>query len=281
MIVVRDVWKAYDGRDVLRGVSLEVPAGACVAVIGPNGAGKSTLLRVLSGVDEPDRGSVWVAGRPVCAYRRRELARLMAVLPQETAAPFPFTVRELVAMGRHPYLRPLRGETAYDRAVVARVLDELKLRHLADVPVDRLSGGQRQRVALARVMAQEPRVLLLDEPTTHLDLAHQVHLLDRVRRWQRQDGLTVVMVLHDLNLAALYADEVVLLVEGRVVARGRPEEVLAEPTLADVYGMRPLVVRHPECGAPQVLVRPAQEEEAEEEAGSRWRGKAFVGAARG
>lgn len=281
MIVVRDVWKAYDGRDVLRGVSLEVPAGSCVAVIGPNGAGKSTLLRVLSGVDEPDRGSVWVDGRPVRAYRRRELARLMAVLPQETAAPFPFTVRELVAMGRHPYLRPLRGETAHDRAVVARVLDELKLRHLADVPVDRLSGGQRQRVALARVMAQEPRVLLLDEPTTHLDIAHQVHLLDRVRRWQRQDGLTVVMVLHDLNLAALYADEVVLLVEGRVVARGRPEEVLAEPTLAAVYGMRPLVVRHPECGAPQVLVRPAQEAEAEEEAGGRWRGKASVGAARG
>lgn len=258
MVEVREVWKAFGPRAVLRGISFTAEAGGAVGLIGPNGAGKTTLLRLIAGVERPDRGVVRVEGRPVGAFRRRELARRLAVLSQEAFTPFPFSVYDTVMMGRHPYLRPLRGITPRDREIVERVLAEVGLAEVASERVDRLSGGQRQLVALARTMAQEPRVLLLDEPTTFLDLGHQVRVLDLVRRWQRERGLAVVMVLHDLNLAALYCDRLVLIHEGRVAASGRAAEVLTPEVLESVYGTRPVLVPHPVRGVPQLFVQPDQ-----------------------
>ncbi|MBX6395481.1 MAG: ABC transporter ATP-binding protein [Alicyclobacillaceae bacterium] len=249
------VWKWYGNRVVLREVSFGVRPGTTLGVIGPNGAGKSTLLRLLAGIERPDRGRVLLDGRPVDSFRRRDVARRVAVLSQEPHVPFSFSVYDTVMMGRHPHLRPLRGETARDRAVVERILEEMGLADIASRPVNDLSGGQRQLIALARTMAQEPEVLLLDEPTTFLDLGNQVKILDLVRRWQRTRRLTVVMVLHDLNLAALYADRVMLLHHARPKFLGTPAEVLTEENIEAVYGIRPVLIRHPETGVPQMMVR--------------------------
>ncbi|MDI3258004.1 MAG: ABC transporter ATP-binding protein [Kyrpidia sp.] len=254
-VEVDGIWKSYGERQVLQNVSFSVSPGMVMGVIGPNGSGKSTLVRLLSGVDRPDRGTVLLDGLPVNAYPRRVLARRMAVLPQTPLVPFAFSVYDTVMMGRHPHLKPLRGETARDRRVVERILAETGLTELAGMRVDRLSGGQRQLVALAMVLTQEPDVLVLDEPTTFLDLGHQARMLDFLRR-QRVRPLAVVMVLHDLNLAALYADRILLLNRGRVEALGSAADVLTEDHIDAVYGVRPLVVRHPDTGVPQILLQP-------------------------
>ncbi|MEV0379614.1 ABC transporter ATP-binding protein [Nonomuraea sp. NPDC050643] len=214
-------------RDVLDGVDLEVRRGEWLAIIGPNGAGKSTLLKAVMGL-VAHRGEVSLDSRPAGALKPRARARLVAYAPQAPALPPDMSVFDYALLGRTPYIPYLGRESGHDRAVTESVLERLDLTALATRPVGELSGGERQRVVLARALAQEAPVLLLDEPTTALDLGHQQQVLELVDRLRRADGLTVVTTLHDLTVAGLYADALLLLAEGRVAAAGTPAQVLTE-----------------------------------------------------
>jgi iron complex transport system ATP-binding protein len=246
---------AYGPRAVLSEVSLVVAPGELVGVIGPNGGGKTTLVRLLSGVLAPRSGSVHLRGTVLTAWRRRELARRVAVVPQDPTLEFPFTALEVVLMGRAPHLPALGFPRAHDLAVARAAMDRLDVAGLEDRPLERLSGGERQRVLLARALAQEPEVLLLDEPTTHLDLRHQAGIYDVVAELRRTRGVAVVSVLHDLNLAALYCDRLVLLAGGRVVCEGPPVEVLTPAVLGAAYATDVYVGTNALTGGPIVLPR--------------------------
>jgi iron complex transport system ATP-binding protein len=224
-------------REVLRDVTLDLRAGELVALLGPNGSGKTTLLRLLTGQLEPDAGSVAFDGRPLGAWRRDALARRVAVLPQQLDLPAGFRVAELVEMGRAPHARSLFGSTAEDERAVRQALVDADAMELADRHADELSGGERQRVLVAMALAQEPELLLLDEPTLHLDLAHQVALLRTIRRLRGQRALAVLAVLHDINLAAAFAPRVVVLAEGGVAADGPADEVLSPALVERVFGV--------------------------------------------
>lgn len=254
MLQIESLTVGYGGAPVLKGLDLAVGRGELLVVVGPNGSGKSTLVRTLTRALTPTVGRILLGGRDLWRMRPRDVARQLAVVAQETAVGFEFTVEEVVALGRTPHLRPLRGETPRDRAAVAEAMRLTGTAPLAGRLITALSGGERQRVMVARALAQEPRLLVLDEPTAHLDIAHQVEVLDLVRRLNRTQGLTVLVILHDLNLAALYADRVVMLKEGRCWADGPPGDVLTEANILAVYGSRVKVVRHPTTGAPQVML---------------------------
>jgi iron complex transport system ATP-binding protein len=225
-------------REVLRSVDLTLARGDLVALVGTNGSGKTTLLRLLTGVLKPDAGGVRFDGRPLSDWRRLDVARRVAVLPQQLDLPVGFRVAELVEMGRAPHARRLFASTEADARAVATALADAGALDLADRLAEELSGGERQRLLVAMALAQEPDLLLLDEPTLHLDLAHQVALLAAIRRLRDQRGLTVLAVLHDLNLAAAFAPRVAVLDEGRVVADGSPEEVLSTDLVRRVFGVR-------------------------------------------
>ena len=228
----------YPKEPVLDAVDLQLEAGGFLGLIGPNGSGKSTLLRVLGGVLKPWSGRVCIDGRDLSELSRRELARTVAVVPQQTLISFSFTVSEVVAMGRHPHLPRIGGPGERDRRAVEEALERTGTRELAGRSILELSGGERQRVVIARALAQKPRLLLLDEPTNHLDINHQVEVLDLLYDLNRTDRLALICVTHDLNVASGYADQVVLLAPGgRVCAAGPPAEVLTSERIAQVYGV--------------------------------------------
>ncbi len=226
---------AYGAHPALRDVSLEVPRGAMLALAGPNGSGKSTLLSLLSGVRRPGRGRVEAAGRDLVCWDRRALARVVAVVPQDTTVVFPYTVAEMVLMGRAPHRGPLGLEGAHDRAVAERAMARTGVLELASRPVTELAGGERQRVIVARALAQEPAILLLDEPTTHLDLRHAMQILELVAELNRCEGVTVVAVLHDLTSAAAYFRQIAFLRAGEIVAAGPSRTVITEATIRAVF----------------------------------------------
>lgn len=254
---VEDLRVRYGARTVVDGVDLRVDGGELVAVCGPNGAGKSTLLRCVAGVLRPQAGSVRLDGRDVFALPVRERARLVGYLPQEPSTPEGLRCAEVVLLGRYASRSGwAAGWTARDHEAALEALRATGTEHLADRPLQQTSGGERQRVLLARVLAQGARVLALDEPTSHLDLGHQVQVLGLLRRLAGE-GYTVLAATHDLNLAALFFHRLVLLDRGRVLADGRPEEVLRAGVVRSAYGPAATVWQHPETGAPVVLPRPA------------------------
>ncbi len=225
MIKVHDVWFSYEEASVFEGLSIEIEKGEFLGVVGPNGSGKSTLLKLVSGSLKPQRGSVLLEGHEVSFLSRKEVAQRIAVVPQEYHLEFDFTVEEVVEMGR--YVRGGKGE---------HILEELNLMPLARRSFLTLSGGEKQRVVLAQALAQEPSILLLDEPASHLDISYQLELFDLLSRLNR-DGLTLICVLHDLNLALSYCKRLILLSEGSIFAAGRAEEVLTPENLGHVYGV--------------------------------------------
>jgi iron complex transport system ATP-binding protein len=240
----RGIPLGYGDRVVVRDLDLDVPDGVVTAVIGPNGCGKSTLLRALGRLLRPRAGEVLLDGRRIDRMQTREVARGLGMLPQSPVAPEGVTVADLVARGRHPHQAWFRQWSRDDEAVVARAMEETGVLELADRPLSALSGGQRQRAWIAMALAQGTDLLLLDEPTTHLDLAHAVEVLDLVDRLQAR-GRTVVMVLHDLTLATRYAGHLVAMRDGAVVASGPPREVVTPELLERVFGLRAVVLPDP------------------------------------
>ncbi|HET6689802.1 MAG TPA: ABC transporter ATP-binding protein, partial [Miltoncostaeaceae bacterium] len=252
-LAARALRLAYDGAPVVHDLDLVVPDGAITAIVGANACGKSTLLRGLARIMRPRGGAVTLDGRDIHRLPTREVARTVGLLPQSPTAPDGIRVADLVARGRHPHQGALRRPSPADDDVVAAALAATGTTALADRPVDALSGGQRQRVWIAMALAQDPDVLLLDEPTSFLDVAHQVDVLDLLAELNRGRGTTVVMVLHDLNLAARYSDHMVAMAAGRIVTRGAPADVVTPQTIRDAFGLEARVVADPVCGTPMMV----------------------------
>ncbi|WP_420024368.1 ABC transporter ATP-binding protein (plasmid) [Cereibacter azotoformans] len=252
-LVARGIQAGYGERPVLRGLDLTVPPGRITAIVGANACGKSTLLRTMSRLLAPAAGQVLLDGKSVHRIPPRELARKMGLLPQAPLAPDGITVLDLVSRGRHPHQGMLSRWSAGDDEAVAAALEATGTADLAERAVDELSGGQRQRVWIAVALAQQTGLLLLDEPTTFLDIAHQIDVLDLLTDLNRAQGTTIVMVLHDLNLAARYADLLVALAGGQVHAAGPPDEVLTEAMVAAVFGLSCRTMADPITGRPMML----------------------------
>lgn len=243
----------YGDRAVIEGLDLTLAAGRVTVIVGANACGKSTLLRSMSRLLVPRAGRVVLDGREVHRTPAKELARTLGLLPQSPVTPEGITVLDLVGRGRHPHQRAFARWTAKDDAAVAAALEATHTTDLVDRSVDELSGGQRQRVWIAMALAQQTDLLLLDEPTTFLDISHQIEVLDLLTDLNRTRGTTIVMVLHDLNLAARYADRLIALASGRLHAAGTTEEVMTEDTVRTVYGMESRVIEDPVSGRPLVL----------------------------
>ena len=246
---------AYGDREVVHDLDLSIPSGQITAIVGANGCGKSTVLRALARLLKPRSGAVLLDGEEIHHLPSREVARRLGLLPQSPTAPEGIAVADLIGRGRHPHQRFLARWTAADYAAVADALDATGIADLADRAVDELSGGQRQRVWIAMALAQQTDILLLDEPTTFLDVTHQIEVLDLLTDLNRSRGTTIAMVLHDLNLAARYADRLVAVREGGIHAFGRPDDVITAEVVGEVFGLDCQVIIDPVSGAPLVLPR--------------------------
>ncbi|WP_280502750.1 ABC transporter ATP-binding protein [Nocardia farcinica] len=243
----------YGGRIIVDGLNLDIEPGVVTTVIGPNGCGKSTLLRSLGRLLRPSAGRVVLDGKAISGMKTKDVARIVGMLPQTPVAPEGLTVADLVARGRHPHQSWLRQWSADDESEVMAALAQTGIVELADRPLDELSGGQRQRAWISMALAQGTDILLLDEPTTYLDLAHSLEVLDLVDRLHSELGRTVVMVLHDLNLAIRYSDRLVVMRDGRIVAAGAPGEIIDAALLEEVFGLSATVLEDPVSGRPMIV----------------------------
>ncbi|WP_330451509.1 MULTISPECIES: ABC transporter ATP-binding protein [unclassified Streptomyces] len=251
-LAARGITVGYGGRNVIEKLDVEIPSGVVTTIIGPNGCGKSTLLRTLTRLLKPAGGAVVLDGEDIARLRTRDVAKKLGLLPQSPVAPEGLTVSDLVARGRHPHQSWLRQWSSDDADVVRRALAMTGVADLADRPVDSLSGGQRQRVWISMTLAQGTDLLLLDEPTTYLDLAHAIDVLDLVDDLH-ESGCTVVMVLHDLNLATRYSDNLVVMREGAILAQGHPRDVITAELLDEAFGLRAKVIEDPVGDRPLIV----------------------------
>lgn len=249
---------AYDERLISKDLSVQIPDGRITVIVGANACGKSTLLRGLARLLKPRAGAVLLDGHDIHRLPTKQVATRLGILPQQPIAPEGITVSDLVARGRNPYQRFFRQWSDADEDAVDRALHATRTADLADRSVDELSGGQRQRVWIALALAQDTPVMLLDEPTTFLDLAHQVEVLDLLAELNECDGRTIVLVLHDLNLACRYADHLIAMKDGRIVAEGTPDTVITGEVVADVFGLHARIVPDPVTGTPLVIPVPAR-----------------------
>lgn len=252
---------SYDrSAPVLRELSFQVSQGEFLSLVGPNGSGKTTLLRLLDRIYVPSQGQVTLFGKPMESYTRSALAQRIAFVPQDSGSAFPFTVSEVVLMGRSPHMGGRLFESGHDRDVARRAMAMADIEHLADKPLGSLSGGERQRAFIARALAQEAQIILLDEPNVHLDIAHQVDMFSLMRELNTASGVTVVSVSHDLNLAAAYSDRIGVLHHGTLETIGTPVEVLTEAMIDRVFRTRVRVDVHPAGKYPRITLMPAGEE---------------------
>jgi iron complex transport system ATP-binding protein len=249
----RGITVGYGGEPVVHDLTVEIPDGQVTTIVGPNGCGKSTLLRTLARLLPPSSGQVVLDGAPITSMGTRDIATRLSLLPQSPIAPEGLLVRDLVGRGRHPHQRWFAQWSRQDEEVVEAALAMTDTSDLRDRPLDQLSGGQRQRAWIAMTLAQDTDLMLLDEPTTYLDLAHQVEVLELVCRLNRERARTVAMVLHDLNLAARYSDLVVVMHEGRIVTQGSPADVFTAELLRDVFSLEAEILADPRTGLPIVI----------------------------
>ncbi|MDM7853133.1 ABC transporter ATP-binding protein [Pseudochrobactrum kiredjianiae] len=247
-----DVTLRYDERTISQGLTIAIPDASFTVIVGPNACGKSTLLRALSRLLKPAKGQVILDGQSIATLPPRETARRLGLLPQSSVAPDGITVADLVARGRYPHQSFLRQWSADDEQAVMQAMEATQISALANRQVSELSGGQRQRVWIALVLAQETPILLLDEPTTFLDIAHQIELLDLLADLNRQ-GRTIVAVLHDLNHACRYASHMIAMRDGAVAAEGRPEEIVSEQLIDTVFGLKSMIIADPVSGTPLIV----------------------------
>lgn len=251
LIAVSDVTVQLGDTTALASIDTTVQSGTFLGLVGPNGAGKSTLLRTITGMITPDTGTVEIAGEGITDFSSRERSRTIAVVPQETSVAFDFAVKDVISMGRTPYVGRFGGSAPADTAAVNRAMERTAVAQFADRPISEISGGERQRVLLARAIAQDTPILLLDEPTASLDINHQIRTLDLVAELVAE-GKTVVAAIHDLNLAARYCDELLLLDAGHAVARGTPESVLTAETVEQTFAIQSVVETNPTTGTRHV-----------------------------
>lgn len=257
MLKIKELTGGYGDKNIVENVSFEVPKGSLLGILGPNGSGKSTMLKLVSGVLPAKSGHVEIAGQAIGSFGAKELAKKMAVLPQLHAHAFAHTVRETVSLGRYPHQSCwFSSWSDKDEAAVVEALDLMAIRHYENTPIDQLSGGEQQRVFVAQALAQNAQVLLLDEPTNHLDINHQRELLDTIKKQAIEKELTVVSIFHDINLASMYCDQLLLLDKGRVVRIGEPHEVVRESDIETVYHARVSNHPHPELPKPQITLLP-------------------------
>jgi len=248
---------SYSNGAVLRDVNLCVQKGEMVGLIGPNGAGKTTLIRLISGILVAKQGQVQIDGLDTRSMKRSTIARGVAVVPQLFNMPFAYRVEEVIMLGRTPFMKPFRDSSATDRDVIATTMDTVGIKHLEGRCFSELSGGERQKVVLAMALAQETELLLLDEPTAHLDISHQVEILELLADMNQKGHLTIIAAMHDLNLASAYFRRLVLLKDGAIIADGSPEQVLTSGTIAMAYSVPVHIQKHPVTGAPYVVVLPS------------------------
>jgi len=259
MVTLNAAGFRYGDEWVLRDISFSVPEGEFMGIIGPNGSGKTTLLKVIDGIFPPGEGEILITGVPGSRFKREELARIIAVVPQDTQMTFPFTVEEVVLMGRAPHLGKLRFEGEKDFHIAHEAMKVTDTLSLARRGMNALSGGERQRVLIARALTQEPRIMLLDEPTALLDIRHQMEFFDLIKALNREQSLTVIAVTHDINLAAHFCDRIILLQAGRICRVGTPREVITETNIKEVYEANVAVDENPMTGKPRITLLSAEQ----------------------
>jgi iron complex transport system ATP-binding protein len=252
-LLTKDLSIAYDGKLIIRDLNLAIPTGQISALVGANGCGKSTLLRGMARLLKPRSGKVYLDGESILKLSTKEVAQQLGILPQGPVAPEGLTVRDLVAQGRYPYQTWLQQWSAKDETIVQQALLITNLLEFAERELDTLSGGQRQRAWIAMALAQDTDILLLDEPTTFLDLAHQIEILDLLYELNQSQGRTIVMVLHDLNQACRYADYLIAIKDGRIFAAGEPKQVMNEKTIDEVFGLECRIFSDPILGTPMCV----------------------------
>lgn len=257
MLQVKNVSGGYEHREVVRNVSFQIKRGKIVGILGPNGSGKSTLLKLVSGILKPNDGEILINGKALSFYSSKELAQKMAVLPQLHANAFSNTVLEVVSLGRYPYQKGLFSSwSAADEKAVKEAIEATGIQCYVNNEMTALSGGEQQRVFIAQALAQQSELLILDEPTNHLDISHQKQILDLIKQQSKESNLTVLSVFHDINLAALYCDELILMKDGKIRVQGKPHEVILENKIQSVYEAAVMTYAHPEIPKPQITVLP-------------------------
>ncbi|WP_445490601.1 heme ABC transporter ATP-binding protein [Niallia sp. 03133] len=257
MLKVNNLYFQYTGRTILSDLSFSVNKGELLGILGPNGSGKTTLLKLISGILKSEEGEIFIKEKKITDYTAKELAKIVAVLSQHAKESFSYQVKEIVALGRYAHQRTwLHSWSKEDEGIVQEAMEITGIAHFQNASIQELSGGERQRVYLAQALAQEPEILLLDEPTNHLDLSYQKELLDNLKQWSQEKGLTIISIFHDLNLAGLYCDRLLLLHEGEMVADSLPSEVLQEEKIKKVYKTNVKQTMHPQTAAPQLVLLP-------------------------
>ncbi len=254
IVKLKNIGFRYDESWILKNISFEVNKGEFIGVIGPNGSGKTTLLKVIDGILAPEEGETWINGISSAKIKRENRAKMIAVVPQESTMIFPFSVYEIVLMGRAPHLGKWRFEGEMDFGIARQAMEMTDTLHLMNRSMNALSGGERQRVLIARALAQQPQIMLLDEPTAFLDIKHQIDFFDLIKTLNQNQSLTVIAATHDINLASLYCDKIILLRNGHIHCMGTPDDVIAETNIKDVYETNVTVDRNPVTGQPRVTL---------------------------
>lgn len=251
-LIVKDLSFSFGSKEVLKNLNMSIKSGAFISIIGPNGSGKSTFLKNISTYLKPQKGIVVLENKDINKLPRKEISKRISMVPQNTALEFDFKVKDMVMMGRYPYIDRFRGETAEDIKIAEKAMAYTNTLILSDRMFNELSGGEKQRVILAQALAQQPNILLLDEPVSHLDLQHQVEILDLIKRMSMQECKTVIAVLHDLNMASVYSNYIVILKEGRIFAEGEPQKVLNSENIEAVFKTKVYISNNPITGRPYI-----------------------------